>query len=219
MSNFKMTVSPSNVQVTLNEYCEETDIEELLKFDENQIEGLLSTHAATQSYWEALAIRYRNRYENFSEEFVKKWWAYNKSYAKLVLYGYGDLKPTVDAIKDITILIYSEDTTSSARDKYARIALKGSEKGKMEFDGTQEEFISDMFRFINSERPWYFETIVRTEAMYQENYELIKVVADKLNSRSFHMQDILKLMLAKRGNIGPMSVDFERKSHNISKGE
>ena len=61
MSNFKMTVSPSNVQVTLNEYCEETDIEELLKFDENQIEGLLSTHAATQSYWEALAIRYRNR--------------------------------------------------------------------------------------------------------------------------------------------------------------
>jgi len=91
MSNFKITVSPSGVYIHLNEYREETDIEELLKFDENQIEDLLSTHASTQSYWEALAVRYRNRYESFSEEFVKKWWAYNKTYARYVLAGYGNL--------------------------------------------------------------------------------------------------------------------------------
>lgn len=219
MSNFKITVSPSQVQVQLNEYCEETDIEELLKFDESQLEDLLKNHAAVQSYWEALAIRYRNRYESFTEEFAKKWWAHNKLFSKYVCFGYGELKPTVDAIKDMTILVYSEDTDEAARDKYSRIAFKGVDKGKVGYEGTQEEFVVDMFKYLNVPSPWYFETVVRTEAMWKENYELIKVVADRLDARSYHMKDILKLALAKQGNIGPGSMDFERKSHNIRREE
>lgn len=215
MSNFVVSVSPSGINAQLNEYREETDIEALLKFDESQIEDLLETHAATQSYWEALAVRYRNKYENFSEEFVKKWWAYNKTYAKYVHFGYGEMKPTVDAIKDMTILIYSEDTSDSQREKYASIAYRGMEKSKMDFDGDKEEFVGYMYKYLNRETPWYFEEVIRTEYTYKENFELIKVIAEKLNSRSFHMQDLLKLLIAKKGNIGPGSVDFERKSHTI----
>lgn len=217
MSNFKISVSPSGITAQLNEYREETDVEAMLKFDESQIEDLLTTHAATQSYWEALAVRYRNKFESFTEEFVKKWWAHNKTFSKFVLAGYGELKPTVDAIRDMTILIYSEDTSPVELDKYARIAYKGVAKSKGEYEGTQEEFVSSMFKYLNLETPWYFETVVRMESVYKENYELIKVVAEKLNSRSFHMQDLLKLMMAKRGNIGVSSVDFERKSHNIKR--
>jgi len=78
----------------------------------------------------------------------------------------------------MTILIYSEDTSDSEREKYSRIAYKGSDKAKADFQGSQEEFVSWMFKYLNTERPWYFETVVRTEAMYKENYEILKVIAE-----------------------------------------
>lgn len=190
----------------VGEEFHEEDIIKLLEFDENDIDRLLKTHAATQVYWEALAIKYRNRYESFKEDWAKKWWAYNRVYAKHVLAAYGDAKPTVEAIKDTTILIYSQDTTEPERIKYAALAFQIASRNKAFFEGTEKDFYNLMFRHILSEVPWYFETLVATLNAYKEQYELIENVAEKMNSRSFHMQSLLTLMTAKQYNIGPKSI-------------
>jgi hypothetical protein len=192
-------------EVVLKEDFQEEDIISLLKFDETEIEDLLKRHAAIQAYWEALAIRYKNRYESFKEDWSRKWWAYNKGYAKHVLAAYGDSKPTVEAIKDTTILIYTNEITDQERLKYATLAYDAASKNKAFFEGSQEEFFNAMYKYIRMEVPWYFETLVSTLNKLKEDSELVDSIADKLNSRSFHMQDLLKLLTAKQYNIGPSS--------------
>ena len=203
--DFKLSIN-GGFNAVISEDFQEEDILKLLEFDENDIETLLKTHAATQVYWEALAIKYKNRYESFKEDWVKKWWAYNRVYSKYVLTAYDDKKPTVEAIKDTTILIYSQDTTDFERQKYSALAFSIASKNKVYFDGDEQQFYNLMYKHILSEVPWYFETVVHTLNSFKEQADLIEAVAEKLNSRSYHMQSLLGLLSAKAYNLGPRTV-------------
>ena len=100
---------------------------EMLKFDEADVENLLRTHSSNQSYWEALSVRLKMRYERFKEEWQRKWWAHTKFYARYVLAAYGDSKPTVDTIKDMVIQIYSVETTEKEFVRQFEIHMKSIE--------------------------------------------------------------------------------------------
>ncbi len=191
---------------TISEDLDEVDVVRMLQFDETDIEHLLRTHAATQVYWEALAIRYKYRYESFKGEGHRKWWAYHRSYAKYVLASYGDLKPTVEAIKDTVVLIYSETTTAQERLKYAALAYSVASLKKTFFDGSEQEFFDLMFKYTLADPFWYFETVVRTLNKLNEDSALVESVAEKLNSRGFHMRDLLQLVSAKQHNMGAASI-------------
>ena len=203
--DFKLSIN-GGFHANVSEEFDEEDIIKLLEFNENDIETLLRTHAATQVYWEALAIKYKTRYENFKEDWYKKWWAYNRVYARYILTSYGEKSPTLEALKDTTILVYSQDTTDFERKKYADLAYSVASRNKAYFDGNEENFYNLMFRHILSEVPWYFETVTSTLHNLKEQADLVEAVAEKLNSRSFHMQSLLTLMSAKQHNIGPRSV-------------
>lgn len=219
VNKFRISINKSDVNVSIDENMDEQDIIELLKFDESIIEELLFTHAANQAYWEALAIRLKNKYESFKDNWYKKWWSYNKIYSRYVLIGFGDSKPTVDSINDMTVIIYSSDRSDLEREKYGNIACSVcSNKFKSEIKFSEQEFFDNMFVFLKSYSvPWYFETVVDTLKKFQEDYELVKIVAEKLNARSFHMQNILELMKAKSSNIGPMSVNDKNVIDRVSK--
>lgn len=189
----------------ISEDFDDEDIIKLLEFDENDIEGLLRTHAAKQAYWEALAIKYKNRYEAFKDDWAKKWWAYNKVYSRYVLIAYGEKSPTLEALKDYTVLIYSQDTSDFERKKYASIAHSVASRNKLYFDGDEAQFFNLMFKHVLSDIPWYFETVTSTLKSLKEQADLITTVAEKLNSRSFHMNGLLTLLTAKQANIGPRS--------------
>jgi len=201
----------------VSEDFQEEDIIKLLEFDENDIEDLLKTHAAIQVYWEALAIRYKNRWEAFKEDWYKKWWAYNRVYAKYVLAAYDDKKPTVEAIKDTTILIYSQDTTDFEREKYADLAYSIASKNKAYFDGDTQQFYNLMYKHVLSDVPWYFETVVTTLHTLKEQSDLIEAVAKKLDSRSYHMQSLLGLVSAKAYNLGPRSISDKEMAEQVRK--
>lgn len=219
MNKFSMSINKSSVNIFIDENMGEQDIMELLKFDESIIEELLFTHAANQAYWEALSVRLKNKYELFKDNWYKKWWSYNKIYSKYVLVGFGDSKPTVDSINDMTVIIYSFDRSDLEREKYGSIAYSVcSSKFKSEVSFSEREFIDNMYVFLKSyDVPWYFETVVDTLKKFQEDYELVKVVAEKLNARSFHMQNILELIKARSSNIGPMSINDKNVIEKISK--
>lgn len=209
--SFKISIRPNGINAAIGEYLEEKDILEFLSFDENQIEDILSTHAAHQAYWEALTVRLKNRYESFESDFCKKWWAHNKSYAKYVLESYKEPKPTVEAIKDMTILIYSEDASAAERDKFLTLAhTVFSDKKRVTILMSKEEFEKEMFRYTKIEPAWYFETMTRTLNKLREDYELVQVVAKKLDSRSYHVGGLLELLKAKKWNIGPIGVDLDK---------
>lgn len=208
MTNFSIKVQPRRIDASISEVREEVDIEKLLEFDEEDIESILKHHAANQAYWEALAVRLKNRYDLFRNEWAKKWWAHHKSYAKTVLAACGENKPTMDAIKDQVILIYSEDTTETEREKYATIAYKQAEK-KNALIGDEATYKEKMFQYILEAPPWYFETVQRAEAQYEENCKLVEVVAERLNSRSFHMSSLIDLLKAKKINIEPKMRDVD----------
>lgn len=200
----------------IGEEFQEEDIIKLLSFDENDIEPLLKTHAAIQVYWEALAIKYRNRYESYKEDWAKKWWAYNRTYAKYVLAAYGEKTSTVEAIKDTTILIYSSDTSDAERTKYAALAFQIASRNKAFFEGSEKDFYNLMFKYLLVDPAWYFETVVGTLTSFKEQYELVENVAEKMNSRSFHMQSLLQLLSAKQYNIGPKSISDGQIANQIN---
>lgn len=202
MSNFSIDFSNNNISVHVSEELEESDVEQMLTFDDEDIEGLLRTHAAKQAYWEALAVRLQNRYELFKEEWAKKWWAHHKIFAKMILSAYGENKPTMDAIKDMVILIFSEDTTEIERDKYCLTAYQVAEKKKDSVG--KDDFSKSMFKYITN--GWTFESVQRTESKLEEQYKMVEIVAERLNSRSFHMQSLIELIKAKKFNVDPKFV-------------
>jgi len=210
MSNFSLSVTDRGVSATITEFLEETDVVEMLKFSEDQVDGLLENHAAIQVYWEALAIKLKGRYEAYQNEWVKKWWAHNKLFAKYVLCAYGDAKPTVEGLKDMTILIYSQDATDIERDKYLDIAHKTATAKKGSNAGDLEEFKKIMFKYLELDPPWFFETVAQTSRKLKEDYELVQTVASKLDSRSFHVHKLADLVEAKRANIGPVAREARR---------
>jgi hypothetical protein len=208
MSDFRVSIVNGQVKVLSEDDVPETDIIDLLEFDETRLETLYLTHAAIQARWEQIAINLCNAYERFDEEFVKKWWAYNKRFAKLSLEGAGELKPTVDAIKDTTILIYSMDTLDIERDRYAEWAHKAvSKKGSSDFDlkDSFEDFKKGMFRYLLQSPKWYFESVISVSKEMQKNYLTAENISKRLETRSYHMKELKDLLSAKHGNIGPMS--------------
>lgn len=203
MSNFSIDFSNNSISVHVSESMEESDIEQMLTFDEENIEELLRTHAAKQAYWEALAVRLQNRFDLFKEEWVKKWWAHHKTFAKLILTAYGETKPTMDSIKDMVILMFSEETSELEREKYCNTAYQIAEKKK---DSTSKvDFQLSMFRYVNT--GWTFEQVQRTESKLEEQYKMVEIVAERLNSRSFHMQSLIELLKAKKFNVEPRMSD------------
>lgn len=211
---FKLSIN-GGFNAVIGEDFQEEDIIKLLEFDENDIESLLKKHAAIQAYWEALAIRYKSRHEAYKEDWYKKWWAYNRVYAKYVLDAFGDKKPTVEAIKDTTILIYSQDASDFERQKYAALAFGVASKNKAYFDGDEQQFYNFMYKHTLTETPWFFETVVGTLNSLKEQADLIESVAKKLDSRSYHVQSLLGLLSAKAYNLGPRSVSDKDMANQI----
>jgi hypothetical protein len=203
MSNYSVSISEGQVSVSLNEEMPETDIEAMLTFDNENAEALLETHAGIQAYWEALAIRMASRYENFKDVWHRKWWAHSNVYARAVLSFYGDNKPTVATIEDMSVQIYSMDISDNERQKFAvaayGIAVK---KGYM---GSEDEHYANMYRYLLVNPPWYFETVVETLKRLEEHSKIVQSVAKKLNSQAFHLDLYGKIQMGKRGNL-PQSI-------------
>ena len=197
---FGIGINQGRVNIVLDEHLPETDVLEMLRFDDADVENLLCTHSANQSYWEALTVRLKSRYERFKDEWVRKWWAHNKMYGKLVLAAYGELKPTGDTIKDMVIQIYSSDATDTERGKYA-VAAYSIANSRGQFKGSEDEFRNSMYKYIWLEAPWYFETVVTTLKQMQEEFETVETVSARLNSQSFHLDLYAKMMMARKYNI------------------
>jgi len=212
---FSVKVNPTGITATVGQELEEENIIELLSFSEDRISEILETHAANQAYWEALAVRLKNKSKMFEDEWCKKWWAHNKTYAKYVLIGYGDTKPTVESVKDMVISIFSEDVSDREKDKFLHFAYETASK-KRNVNYSKEEFSMDMFKYILLDPSWYFETIVRASNKYLEDYEIIQTVAKNLYARSFHIEDLIKLIKPKKSNQEPMSVSEQELMHSTS---
>ncbi len=195
------------IQLTIGETVDEIDVIGLLDFNEELLDELLETHAGNQAYWEALAIRLKKRYNSFKEDNIKKWWANNKIYAKLVLNGYGERDPAVSAVKEMTIIVYSKDVSQAMRQKYFRIAYDAYSRKKIPFADDEKTFEDNMYRCIYHTPPWYFESLVETEMKMKEDKDVVEIFAERLYSKSFLMKDYLKLLMAKKYNLGPVSID------------
>ena len=207
MSDFTVSIVNGVVTVLCGDYVPETDIIDLLEFDESLLEDLYQNHAAIQARWEQIAINLKNDYERFDEEFAKKWWAHNKRFAKLALLGQGEKAPTVDAIKDTTILITSQDTDQKERDKYSYWAHKATQDKKADRDLqlSLDEFREKMYRYLDMNPAWYFEILTSTVKTMEKNYQTVANICKRLESRSFHMKELKDLTMAKQSNIGPMT--------------
>jgi hypothetical protein len=211
-------VSQGQVRISLDENLEETDITQMLTFNEENVEQLLCTHAGIQSYWEALSIRLKIRHEKYKDEWVKKWWAHNNRFSKYVIAAYGDNKPSGADVKDMAIQIYSNETTDLERDKYA-IAAFGVAAGRKQFHGNEAEFRAAMYKYLYLEPPWYFETMVSTLKQMQEEFEIVESVADRLNSQGFHLDLYAKMMMARRYNIGSTGIDESKIAAQVRGGK
>jgi len=206
MSDFRIQISQGRVNVVCSDFLEETDVDELLKFDEYQLEELYMTHAATQARWEQIAINLKTQYDSFVDEFSQKWWAHNKRFGRMVCQAYGDKTMAAASIKELTISIYSKDTTEIEREKYANVAYQIANSKVMGFSDTDlPTFTNLMFKYINSNPPWFFEDVINTEKQLEKNYLTFQNIVKKLESKSFHMKDLKELSMKKHGNIGPMS--------------
>jgi len=203
MSNYSVSIQDGQVAVSLNENMPETDIEQMLTFEAENAEALLEVHAGIQAYWEALAIRMVSRYENFKEVWYRKWWAHSNGYARMVVSYYGDNKPTVATIEDMSVQMYSRDVSDNERKKFAVAAFSVAvTKG---YGGSDSEYFDNMYRYILAEPYWYFETLVETLKHLEEDSKIVQSVAKKLNSQAFHLDLYGKLQMGKRGNL-PQSI-------------
>jgi len=206
MSDFSISISNGNVEVVLNENLEETDIKQMLTFVPENVENLLCEHAAIQAYWEALCIRLKQHYLDFNEKQARKWWAHSNSYARMILAAYGDPKPSGGAVQDMVVQIYSADNSDNERQKFAVIAFNYVVKKSL-FTGTYDEYFVQMYKYLLLDTgAWYFESIVSQEHFLEENFEIVKKVAERLNSQAFHLDTYAKMSMAKKGNIGPQTI-------------
>ena len=211
-----ITVQNGQVQVTLDECVSNEDVCAMLSFKPENVELLLKTHSGTQAYWEALSIRLMSRYENFKDIWAEKWWAHANLHARQVLSAYGDTKPTAAAIKEMSIKIYSRDTTQAERLKYAHMSY--DIVSKKASSGSFEEHYAEMFRYILPPQadpptpPWYFENVAETVFRLKEDYELVKSIASKLNDKSYNLSAYAKAFMQRFGNAGSIDVpnDMER---------
>ena len=225
MSDFKVSITNGQVNVLCGDQVPETDIIELLEFDETVMEDLYENHAAIQARWEQIAINLKNSYDRFDEEFVKKWWAHNKRFAKLCLLGQKEKNPTVDSIKDTAILMTSQDTSDFEREKYAYWAHLATQDKKLGRDLTLslEEFTDLMYKYLKMEPAWHFETLVDTAKNMEKNYLTVQNICKRLESRSFHMKELKDLIMAKSSNIGPQTykekVNQNRLEQAIASGQ
>ena len=203
MPDFRIALTPTDVHVILGETVDEVDVIDKLTFNEDMLEELLETHSADQAYWEALAVRLKKRSEAFEDEFARKWWAHNRVYAKLVLNAYGEREPTKTSVDDMTLLIYTEDSTDSMRSKYAHLAYAAFGEKKHMYAEAKKTFEKNMYKYVNEFKPpWYVESVMRTQRKVKEDFELVKVFAERLNSRGFQMKEYMSLLMAKKYNIG-----------------
>ena len=216
MSAFKVSVVNGVLTVLCEDEIPETDIIDLLTFDESQMESLYREHAAIQSRWEQIAINLKNRWESFSEEFEKKWWAHNKRYAKLYLLGSGEKSPTIDSIKDAVISIYSFDTNEADRTKYCDIAHKYASSKDASLKN-KVDFIEDMFYYALLNPSWPYEALVRTVKNLEYNYLTAQNIAKRLEARSYHMKELKDLTMAKHFNIGPVTEISKREQQSFQK--
>lgn len=214
---FGIGINQGHVSIVLDEHLPETDVLEMLRFDEADVENLLRTHSSNQSYWEALAVRLKTRYERFKEEWQRKWWAHTKFYSRYVLAAYGDSKPTVDTIKDMVIQIYSAETTENERTKYASAAYSVAQP-RNQFQGSEEEFRNVMYKYLLLETPWYFETMITTLTRMQEEFETVHKVAERLNAQSFHLDLYAKMQMARRYNIEGVGLSDKQVVQHIGRG-
>jgi len=206
MSDFKVGIQNGYVKILCGEILPETDIEKMLEFNEFTLEELYQTHAAVQARWEQITINLKDQFDRFKDEFEQKWWAYNKKFAKLVLIGYGDKTLAAGSIKDMAINIYSNETTQLELDKYAYVAHQEAIKKTMGFNETDlEGFKGLMYKYINMNPPWYFETVLNTSKTLEKNFLTFQNIAKRLDNRSYHMKDLKDLTMQRMGNIGPMS--------------
>jgi hypothetical protein len=217
MSRFTISSSKdTGLNFSLDNTLEETDVEDMLSFSDEQIEDLLHTHAATQAYWEAFALRQKTKLETFQQEWKKKWWAHNKKFAKDLLCSYGETKATIDSVNDTVINIFSQDTSELQREQFANSAYAYASK-KASCKDSFEEYKLGMYKYLtefadqNGEIvPWYYETLVTYEATLCEHYEVVRIVAERLNAKSFHMKEVLALTVQKEGNTGVRDPRNER---------
>jgi len=200
--NFTVGVTGGRAVVNVNEQMDVVDVQRMLSFEPEQIEDLLRTHSGNQAYWEALSVRLRTRYETFRDTWVRKWWAHHNRYGRVISSVYGESKPTKEATQDLVIQIFSQDVAVASRDRYAFQAW-GYEVKKSMSVGTQDEYAAQMFKYLNSNQPWYFETIVESQKTLLEEYDMVRIAAERLNSKAFDMGLYTKLQMAKRGNVGP----------------
>jgi len=191
------------------------DMFEKLIFDDSSLEEAYKSHAANQCFFESLAVQLKNVLDEFEDIFEEKWWAHNKQFAKYVLLAYGEPKPTMETIKDMTISIYSVDTKEVEREKYVELAFSAVNKNRVIFEGTKDEFRSNMLKYILANPPWYFESLERTIKQQKLNYEIVSVFAKRLDSKSFHMKEYLNLVTAKASNVGPLTYSDKKKEREL----
>jgi len=207
MSDFKVSIVNGQVNVLCGDYLPETDIIDLLEFNELKLEDLYQDHAAIQARWEQIAINLKNQYDRFDEEFAKKWWAHNKRFAKLSLLGQGEKNPTVDSIRDTTILFTSRDITDNEREKYIFWAHKASKSKSPDKDIEEsiQDFSKQMSKYLLMDPVWYYEVLISTLKTMEANYLTLQNICKRLESRSFHMKELKDLTMAKHGNTGPLT--------------
>jgi len=215
----KFTLSSSKetgLSFALDETMTETDIEAMLRFDDEEIDDLLHTHASVQAYWEAFALRLKTKLDNFKEDWKSRWWAWNKKFAKDVLISYGETKATIDSITDTVINMYGKETTDSQREQFANAGYLIANK-RASCSESLEEYKNSMFRYINQDPAWYYEDVVNTESKLSENYEIVRIVAERLNAKSFHIKEVIGLIQQKPGNTGLTAPRNERDLMRYSK--
>ena len=204
--SFKISIINGVVKVLSEDEVPETDITNLLKFDENCLMDLYRDHAAIQARWEQIAINLKNTYESFVEDFEKKWWAHNKQFSKFYLTSLGEKTSTVDSIRDTTILIYSKDTSEFSRLKYLELAFESANSKKSIYkDQSLDDFAKEMYKYISSNPAWYFEILQSTVKNMEKDYLTVQNIAKRLESRSFHMKEFKDLYMPKSGNAGPIN--------------
>jgi hypothetical protein len=200
MDDLTISVSSEGTTLKIDEFVPETSVKDLLTFDSNRLADYYPKHAALQAYWEELANNLKGRYENFKNIDYKKWWSHNRRYARLVLAAVGDKKPLLDSIQDMVISIYSSDASDLQKEKYCDFAHKEANKQKGIFALDKEDFHQEMYKYVLGESPLYFEVMEEALLKMGKDYESVRIIAERLNSRSFHMQEVAKLINQKMSN-------------------
>jgi hypothetical protein len=152
----------------------------------------------------------------FKGDWKARWWAHNKKFAKDVCLSYGDTKPTIDSVTDTVINIYSKNTTETQRTQFATAGYMIAKK-RTSCSESFEEYRDSMYLYLRSNPAWYYEDVVNTESKLSENYEIVRIVAERLNAKSFHIKEVIGLIQQKPGNTGLTAPRDERSLMKFSK--